>query len=85
VLTILSWVAFVFGMLGMWLAPKTPVGWAITSAGTLFWVFYAFNTEQYALLFSAIVWFIIEASNYFRSRKISENIQNQFRDQEPRC
>lgn len=48
-------------VLGIWLAPKSWVGWAITTASEVLWAAYALSLHSTSLLIMSGVWFILNA------------------------
>lgn len=67
-MTVLSYIAFAAGGIGLWIAGRRNIGWLITSLGSLAWVFYAVRTGQEALTLTTIMWFVIEFRNYWINR-----------------
>lgn len=60
------------GILGLYLAgKKRATGWAIGLGAQVLWVFYAFATQQWGFVVSAVVYGVIYAKNWLDWRNES--------------
>lgn len=64
----LSWIGLMLGAGGLWLAPKSPYGWLITSVGSAIWLFYALLTFQIPLAIAYVMYVTIEFGNWKKTK-----------------
>lgn len=65
------------GILGIFLAgQKRKVGWAFGFGVQLLWIVFAFRTEQYGFILSAIAYGIVYGRNWLKWRKEEKEVSN---------
>lgn len=64
-----SWLGFLLGILGLWLAPRWKHGWGIAALASIPWLIYAIPVSAWALVATSLVYGTIDLVNYRRALK----------------